>query len=356
MGEAWTGYRGAMKVVVLPLLLMACQGPGSSWGSRGRRDTNDGYLPPPIAGEDVAVTLVEDPEAAWACADAATACSADYLAFPGLAAAYAHPISAATLAAELGAIEEGEVEVQSPEEVSDSTLASTLASALNMDFLLEGLDERALTITVAEDDGSEQRLLFTDPWVGTFQARLLLPEGGPQPWPGVLSLHGHGGSAEGVLDELFGREYPAHGYALATLDFRVMGADPDEDEVVRALLRHGFTLEALRIYESLLVLKYLRWLPEVDAERLAVVGHSGGSVAWNLAIRGSPPIVAYVSDLTSSYYDPWKGWLLDDTIPALYPVHPALNELEGAGPPVLRVDYGYQHEFDEILTFLQDHL
>jgi hypothetical protein len=345
-----------MKVAALLLLLPACRGPDPSWGAHGRRDTQDDYLPPDTTGEDVNLTLVEDPDAAWACADDPPSCSTDYLAFPELAAAYAHPISASALAAQLLAIENGEVEVLSPGEVPASTLESTLRTALNMDFLLDGLDDRALTVTVVEDDGTARRLLFTDPWVGTFQVLLLLPDDDQAPWPGVLALHGHGGDSEGVLDDLFGRDYPTRGYALATLDFRVMGADADEDEVVRALLREGFTLEAIRIYESLLVLKYLRWLPEVDAQRLAVVGHSGGSVAWNLAIRQSPPIAAYVSDLTSTYYDPWKGWLLDDTVPALYPVHPAINEIEEAGLPVLRVPYSYQDEFDEIIAFLGQHL
>lgn len=340
---------------LLPALLLACSGPGGGFGSGGVRDTSDGFLPPPDGGEGLNVEAIVDPGATWTCAAAPSACTADYLAFPALAAAWARPTTAAALAAEVEAIEGGEVEVLDPAGVAAGDLFEAVGAALNMDFLLDGLDERLLTVTVVQDAGTERRLLFTDPWVGTFQVRLLLPEGDP-PWAGVLALHGHGQVSADVLDDLSGRAFPPRGYALATLDFRAMGADADEDEVVRALLVEGFTLEALRIYESLLVLKVLRWLPEVDGARLAVVGHSGGSMAWNLAIRRDPPIAAYVSDLTGDYCDVWKGFWLDDTVPDLYPWHAAIGRLETAEVPVLRVEYGYPGEIDEILAFLDEHL
>jgi len=210
-----------------------------------------------------------------------------------------------------------------------------------------------------QDKGSytERHLLFDDPWVGDFFGILLLPDGADEAAvPGVLSVHGHGQHAEDVLTDLFGEDYPSHGYALLTFTFRGMGADANEDEATRALLLQGFTLEAVRIYESLLALKYLRWLSEVDATRLAVVGHSGGSLAWNLAVRDEPPILAYVSDLKGTYYDVWKGWLLDDTVPAVHPWYPAVNELQGTGIPTLEVDYSYQDEFDDIVDFLDTQL
>jgi hypothetical protein len=338
---------------MLLALLHACRDPDPGFGHGGTRDTASEYLPPRDGGGDLRVEQVEDPGATWACADEPAACTADYLAFPAMFPEEARPVSAAAIEAAVAAIEDGEVAIL--DEVGAGDLAATLGAALNMDFLIEGLDERLLAVTLVEGTGTERRLLFADPFVGTFQVRLLLP-GSEPPWAGVLALHGHGQESADVLDDLFGRDYAADGLALATLDFRAMGADASEDEAVRALLEQGFTLEALRIYESLLVLKYLRWLPEVDGARLAVVGHSGGSVAWNLAIRRDPPIAAYVSDLTSDYCDVWKGWLLDDTVPDLYPVHVALNELETAGLPVLRVPYGYPDGIGEILGFLEEHL
>ncbi len=345
---------------ILPLLLpllVACGPDRPGWRGGGTPDTGNEWIPPEPEGEDVAVEERWDSEQAWDCADDPEGCIETYLALPELAAAWARPISEGELEAQLEAIEDGLVAVLSPDEVGDAELDSAVGQALAMGFLLDGLDERDLVVTVVHEQEragyTERHLIFDDPWVGSFFGILLLPEGAEdEPVPGVLSVHGHGQQAGDVLEDLFGAEYPAHGYALLTFTFRGMGADASEDEAARALLLEGFTLEALRIYESLLALKYLRWLREVDADRLAVVGHSGGSLAWNLAIRDRPPIQAFVSDLQGSYYDIWKGWLLDDTIPALYPYHAAINELAGTGVAVKRVDYSYQEEFDEIVSFL----
>ncbi len=349
-----------MFVPLLLPLLFACGHDRPGWGGGGTKDTGSEYIPPGGGGEDVNVVEVWDSEASWDCADDPEGCIDPYLDFIDLAEGYRRPISESTLEDQLEAMEDGEVEILAADAVGSSELDSLVSQALNMGFLLEDLDERELGVTVIgewERSGyTERHLILDDPWVGSFFGILLLPDGASSgdPAPGVLSVHGHGQQAGDVLEDLFGTEYPDHGYALMCFTFRGMGADRSEDEATRALLLEGFTLEAIRIYESLLAAKYLRWLPEVDAERLAVVGHSGGSVAWNLAIRRSPPVKAFVSDLQGSYYDVWKGWVLDDTIPALHPYHPAINELNGTGVAVLEVEYSYQDEFDDIIAFLDD--
>lgn len=342
---------------LLTVLLIACQAEGPSWRLGGDGDNDYEYVPPTHGGADVNVVEREDPEAVWDCADDPEGCTDDYLAIPAQAAAWADPIDAGVLEASIDAILDGDVAVYGADEVSDAAVDSAVDRALNMDFLRSGLDDRALEVTwigAWQRDGyTERHLILDDPWVGSFFGILLLPDGAEtDPVPGVLSVHGHGQQAGDVLDDLFGTAYPAHGYALLTFTFRGMGADEHEDEAARALLLEGFTLEAMRIYESLLALKLLRWLPQVDAERLAVVGHSGGSVAWNLGVRQNPPIRALVTDLQGTYCDLWKGLVLDDTIPDLYPYHPAINELSGTGVAALVVDYSYQDELDEILDFL----
>jgi hypothetical protein len=338
-------------------MLVACGPDRPGWRGGGTPDTGNEWIAPEPEGEDVALEERWDSDLSWDCADDPEGCIDDYLALPGLATAWSRPIGEAELEDQLQAIEDGEVAVLSPDEVGDSELDSAVRQALNMSFLLDELDERDLVVTVTHEQEragyTERHLVLEDPWVGSFFGILLLPDSAEdQPVPGVLSVHGHGQQAGDVLEDLFGTEYPDHGYALLTFTFRGMGGDASEDEAARTLLLEGFTLEALRIYESLLALKYLRWLPEVDADRLAVVGHSGGSLAWNLAIRDRPPVQAFVSDLQGSYYDIWEGWLLDDTIPALYPYHAAINELDGTGVAVRTVEYSYQEEFDDIITFL----
>jgi len=348
-------------LLLLLSLLVACGPDGPGWRGGGTRDTASEYIPPSHEGADVNVVETWDSEASWDCAADPEGCIDDYLALPDAASAWARPISASTLEDQLEAMEDGDVVILGPDDISDGALDSEVAAALNMGFLLDGLDERPLTVTVIHEEHhsgyTERHMVLEDPWVGSFFAMLLLPDGAQSDAvPGVLSVHGHGQQAGDVLEDLFGRDYPAHGYALMTFTFRGMGADRSEDQASRALLLEGFTLEAVRIYESLLAAKYLRWLPEVDADRLAVVGHSGGSLAWNLAIRNHPPVQALVSDLQGTYFDLWKGWVLDDTIPALHPYYPAINELSATGVSVLEVEYSYQGEFDEIIDFLDSRL
>ncbi len=344
------------------LLLTGCERDRQDWRPGGSKDTASTYTSPGgDGGEDANVVELWDTGASWDCLDDPESCIGSYLALPDAAASHAHPISESELEEQLEAMENGEVVIHSEDAVTDSELDDIVQDALNMDFLTGGLDERELKVTVLyeEDKGAytERHLIFDDPWVGDFFGILLVPEGAAEAAvPGVLSVHGHGQQAGDVIDDLFGDQYPSHGYALLTFTFRGMGADANEDEVTRALLLEGFTFEAVRIYESLLALKYLRWLPEVDASRLAVVGHSGGSLAWNLAVRDHPPIEALVTDLRGTYFDLWKGWVLDDTLPAVHPYYPAVNLLEGTGVPTLVVDYSYQEEFDDIVDFLDTHL
>ena len=347
-----------------PLLILcalcACHPDGPGWRTGGLEDTASEPVVPGPDDDDLVVTEQHDEAASWSCADDPESCDEDYFDFADLAEAWAQPISQASLEAQLDAIEAGEVEVCS-DGVSESELPGRIRGALNMSFLLDGLDARELDVTViAELDEvgyTERHLLLDDPWVGSFFAIMLLPDGAAdQPVPGVAALHGHGQQAGSIYESMYGESYPGHGYAVISTTFRVMGGDASEDEMTRALLLQGFSLEALRIYESLLALKYLRWHPGVDAERLGVVGHSGSSIAWNLAIRLDHPAQALVSDLTGSYYDIWDGYVLDDTLPELYPYHPAINDLQAASTPVLEVSYSYVDEFDEIVEFLNEQL
>lgn len=323
-------------------------GPGDTAGS----DTGD----PLTSDRDLAVTWAVDLGRTWDCPEDYRDCTADYLAFPNRAAAWSRPVAAEALQASLDAIAAGQVPLE-PADLAPAALAGIVREALNMDFLLDGLDERDLGVTVIRDldlgTVREQHLLLDDPWVGEVYAILLLPTSTEaDPLPAILPLHGHSQRAESVLDFMGGRQYPEEGYAVMAVTFRVMGADTYEDDVTRTLLEAGFTFEALRIYESLLALKLLRWHPRVDPDRLAVVGHSGSSAAWNLAIRLEPPAQAYVSDLTTDYYNVIGGLLVDETLPAVYPVHPALADLSTAGIPTLTVPYGYAEEMEGILEFL----
>ena len=255
--------------------------------------------------------------------------------------------------------------------LGQAELAAAVERALNLSFLRRGIAERSLEVrsTVSDAGGYEERALaLTDPYVGTLHAILLLPKG-PGPFPAVIALHGHGDSAEIYRDEHHGRDYPARGLAILMLTFRGMKIDQYEHEATRTLMAHGLHLMGLRVYEALLGLKYLRSLPEIDPERIGLIGHSGGSSTGNLVVRLEPAFKAYVSDHQVDYRssDPGEPYHCE-TVPGLYPLHPLVNDLSTAPVPVkvVRYSYGRRHplklfgldrsEAADLLDFFERHL
>ncbi|MHA1569655.1 MAG: alpha/beta hydrolase family protein [Alphaproteobacteria bacterium] len=299
----------------------------------------------------------ENPGADWDC-ESSVSCTDDYLTFVDLAADYAAPITEAELDQQMADIENELTDVHE-ESLPASALAETLVDILNVDFLRDGLDQRWLRVTVTDDEDlatyRQKRLLLEDPYVGTFKALLLLPPG-EGPFPAVIALHGHADSAVVYRDDYHGDEYPARGFAILMITSRAMGADYYEDLVTRHLLLAGFTFMGLRHYETILLLKYLQYLPEVDNDRVGLIGHSGGSVAGNLTAWIEDGFGALVTDEVSTYYSVHNGLLHDDNVPALYPYHPLVNDFENCPVPVRRVDYGYTGGMDEIFNFFNDNL
>lgn len=249
--------------------------------------------------------------------------------------------------------------------LAPAALARAVEVELNLGFLRSDLARRALDASARTAPGiqrgyEERRILFRDPWVGRFEAILLLPPG-PGPFPAVLALHGHGDSPEIFRDDYHGREYPARGIAILMLGFRAMGVDADEHHATRALLGHGLHLMGLRVYESLVGLRYLRERPEIDAARIGLIGHSGGSSTGNLLIRVEPGLAAYVPDHSVDYrHLLWVERYHCETVPGLAPLQRQINDFSTSRVPVLRVPYGHgrrkwfgrgAREVDEILDF-----
>jgi hypothetical protein len=122
----------------------------------------------------------------------------------------------------------------------------------------------------------------------------------------------------------------------------------------------------VRAYEALRALAYLRGLPGIDAQRIGLIGHSGGSSLGNLLVRLEPGLAAYVSDHSVDYRSSdWREPYHCETVPELFPIHRQLDELASAGPPVLRVRYAYgrrklfgldRRESRRILDFFAQHL
>ena len=296
----------------------------------------------------------EDLGGTWDCAWPG-ACINDYLELPKLASQWASPITPQELNRSIGDIEDGLVQpILDP--MPEDELAGQIADALNIKFLMDGLNPRPLiAITIRKEESTEFRereILFQDPYVGTFEGILLTPQG-PGPFPTVLAVHGHRDDAQKYMDNFHGNEYPGRGYAILMLTMRGMNIDLFEHEASRSLLRSGFSLMGMRVYESMLGLKYLRSLDEVDRSRIGLIGHSGGSSTGNLTVRLDDGIRAYVSDMTTDYSEwgtLWEPWHCE-TVPKLFPYNVLISDFSTCPTPVKSVPYAYTNGMEEIFEF-----
>jgi hypothetical protein len=137
---------------------------------------------------------------------------------------------------------------------------------------------------------------------------------------------------------------------------RGAGVDQWEDLATRTLLRNGFTFLGVRIYETLLALKYLRWRGDIAADRLGLIGQSGGSVVSNVTVRIEPRFRAYVSDCVGHYFSETEGRLLDETTPGLHPYYQFINDFSTSVTPVLTTPYEYAGAMPDITAFFQERL
>ncbi len=262
---------------------------------------------------------------------------------------------------------------------SSADLRARILSGTRIDVLREGIADRPLEIAVigeGDDLGAwagewlgieppriqHRELLVTDPLVGTLEVVVLLPDG-EGPFPVVVVAHGHGDHpfrhiARGDFGELF----VDAGYALVLPWFRASEGGDEETVAARGLLKQGFNLTGVRMYEQLIGRRVAAWLPEADpCAPVGLVGHSGGSVSSNLTVHAPTrglEFDAYVSDLISNYFN-WseeegEHYLLDETVPDLWDVSQTVNGFEFVDIPVLQVPYGYPNGLDDLLGFFDD--
>jgi hypothetical protein len=293
-------------------------------------------------------------------------CAADYVALESRAAASASPISETELWDQLLDLRHGRAFVETGS-IQGQDLRDRLLEAANLGFLLEQLEDGVLEVTELEeaDDapGIQRSFLVEDPYVGQFRGLSLKPHG-EGPFPTLIIAHGHEEYDQRWIDRYGGWELVELGYAVIVPTLRVNGAAQVETDVTLHLLRGGFTMMALRVYETLLVTRYAASLPHVDPCRIALIGHSGGSVASNITARISGGFAAYVSDLQSVYYAEAPGDLfIDETSPALHALHPQINDFDTHELPTLKVGYRYEtataptlSEWPRIYEFLDEYL
>lgn len=139
---------------------------------------------------------------------------------------------------------------------------------------------------------------------------LYRPRGKKGPFPGVLSAHGHwrnGRLEDSVLASVPGRaiNFALQGYVV--FSYSMIGYNENKDLFPHRFdePRHqlwGFSAMGLQLWNSLRALDFLSSLPDVDPERIAMTGASGGGTQTFLATAVDPRIkVAAPVNMVSAY-------------------------------------------------------
>lgn len=132
---------------------------------------------------------------------------------------------------------------------------------------------------------------------------LLLPSGGEPPYPVVFAIHGHCEDGRAltvgevdddrleIVDERrdFARQAVKRGYAALAPEMRAFGdlsgPEPEADgyrsctRLQKVAQLYGRTLAGERAWDILQLLEFVERQSVLDAERIGIVGHSGGAAA-----------------------------------------------------------------------------
>lgn len=130
------------------------------------------------------------------------------------------------------------------------------------------------------------------------QALLRIPANASSPSPGIILLPGAGVSKEG--EQGLALELSKLGYATFTFDQRNQGAINIERDL--ELFRAGLEpVEYLMVYDVLKAADVLSTQPEIDPERLAVLGESNGGRFAIIACALEPSLKGVIGISTSGY-------------------------------------------------------
>ncbi len=298
-------------------------------------------------------------------------CNKSYLSFAQREQQHARPVgNCATLYLDL--VEQWNKGTRMPMSIEPSkagpdSLRDELLDALNIGFLLHksshGVEAPQATAQVLrERDMKSHRLLdvvLHDARVGAIPLLLALPTG-KGPFPVVLALPGHGEVPEDILSSLPPEDVAKQGMALIAIGMRAYDSQAAEHEATMALLCHGFSLIGLRVYETMVALKYIAAHKALKPKAIGLLGHSGGSTVLNLLVWISDRPRALISDMSSDYFNvqeySGKQYVLDETLPRLHRMAPRINDLGALQLPVLQVPYGAPAGPGPLLEFLAKEL
>jgi hypothetical protein len=209
--------------------------------------------------------------------------------------------------------------------------------------------------------GQRQEIVIEDPLLGSQRIVLYLPSG-PGPHPAVVGLLGHDQSVEQFMTAHAGQQVLEAGVALAVPIIRAYDSGEAEDGATRAMLCAGSSMMAARVSEARNALRLLRSRPDICANRLGLLAHSGGSLVANLLAWIQPELRGIVTDMEGRYNgaressSPIPPLLRDDTHLGLRSLNLRLIDFRDAPVPTLRVRYGMPDGPEQVARFLDEAL
>lgn len=274
-------------------------------------------------------------------------CNDDYLSLPSALAEHARPVSDKELRRRLLALQSHETS-EFRGRWTRRRLRRDLVREMNLQPFLAALDNQEAIVALGPPEEvagvTRHAIRWTDPLVGAIEGLLLLPPpGGSAQRAAVVGVHGHNEDAEDFAREYGGYALARAGFVVALPTMRANGEGLCESQAAATLLRSGFSLVGVRLYEVLRVRQWLAARPDVASDRIGLFGHSGGAAVGNVAVRITDGFHAYVSDFVSDFAmvedGPDGPMILDETSPALHPYRALLGDLSTLAVPGLLVPY-----------------
>ncbi|MBT3721589.1 hypothetical protein HN789_07810 [archaeon] len=250
-------------------------------------------------------------------------------------------------------------------------LRKEIITNLNIDELYNNLEKKSLDVRTINskkyENYTEHELLVFDEYIGCYNVLLLTPSIINKKLPAIIGLHGHDDTNQIFKEKYMGKDLANLGYVVIMPQFRAMeGKDwgAKEVNVSTYLYNNGFSLMGIRMYESLLLIKYLKSLDYVDQNNIGIIGHSGGSTTANLLVRTTKHIKALVTDNTWNFDELITNFVKEEEVgiihckiyPELYEYHKNIDDWSTLEIPFMHVPYAFEKNRSEIINFFDKHL
>ena len=237
-------------------------------------------------------------------------------------------------------------------------LRVTILNKLKLDELIahyKGSPPKVEIVDEEEMDGLiSQRLKISDTLIGTFEAKIIFPDVSLHKHPMILGIHGHGGNCSDFINRDMSSKLFNEGYGILSISFRAMRR-LHESIVSRELVKRGYHLMGIRLYETYIGWQILKNHPLVNPDKIAILAHSGGSVIANLFVRVFPKFRALIYDYESSFNRDWSN-LCCESLPNLRPFRMNLQLASFCPIPAIKVDYGFRKDSNIVVKFFSEKL